>query len=60
LKFLGAHAQGDCISIDGGVSRYIEPMGHPARPYLQTEVALRIKTTSLPITVQPGLSHKNY
>ena len=59
----GIHALGDCISIDGQVSRYIEPIGRQAitlaaailgldaAPYQQVHVPLRIKTTSLPFTV---------
>ena len=59
----GIHALGDCISIDGQVSRYIEPIGRQAKtlaatilglpptPYQSTRVPLRIKTTSLPMTV---------
>ena len=58
----GIHALGDCISIDGQVSRYIEPIGRQARtiaadilgleaaPYQATRVPLRVKTTSLPFT----------
>ena len=57
------HALGDCIAIDGQVSRYIEPIGRQARiiaaritdqpfaPYVNARVPLRIKTTSLPLTV---------
>lgn len=57
------HALGDCISIDGDVSRYIEPIGRQARlladritgavptPYSRSRVPLRIKTSSLPLTV---------
>lgn len=59
----GIHALGDCISIDGEVSRYIEPIGRQARllasritgdpgaPYAASRVPLRIKTTSLPFTL---------
>ena len=59
----GIYALGDCISIAGEVSRHIEPigqqartlaariLGHESRPSLQTRVPLRIKTTSLPLTV---------
>jgi rubredoxin---NAD+ reductase len=59
----GIHALGDCISINGEVSRYIEPIGRQARlladritgavttPYAQSRVPLRIKTTSLPFTL---------
>ena len=59
----GIHALGDCIAIEGQVSRYIEPigrqaqtlaasiLGHAAAPYRQTRVPLRVKTSSLPFTV---------
>jgi rubredoxin---NAD+ reductase len=59
----GIHALGDCISINGKVSRYIEPIARQARlladritgavttPYAPSRVPLRIKTTSLPFTV---------
>ena len=59
----GIHALGDCISIDGQVSRYIEPiarqaqtlaaniLGLPAAPYEVRRVPLRVKTTSMPFTV---------
>ena len=59
----GIYALGDCIAVDGHVSRYIEPIGRQAhtlaasilglsaRPYRQAEVPLRIKTTSMPFTV---------
>lgn len=59
----GIHALGDCIAIDGQVSRYIEPIGRQAKtlaatilglppaPYQSTRVPLRVKTTSLPFTV---------
>ena len=59
----GIHALGDCISIDGQVSRYIEPIGRQAKtlaaailglpltPYQTTRVPLRVKTTSMPFTV---------
>ena len=59
----GIYALGNCISIAGEVSRYIEPIGRQARtlaarilgqeprPYLQTRVPLRIKMASLPLTV---------
>ena len=57
------HALGDCISIQGQVSRYIEPIGRQAQtlaasilgsaaaPYKLTRVPLRVKTSSLPFTV---------
>jgi len=59
----GIHALGDCISVDGQVSRFIEPiarqaqtlaasiLGRAAEPYEQVRVPLRIKTGSLPFTV---------
>jgi rubredoxin-NAD+ reductase len=59
----GIHALGDCIAINGKVSRYIEPIGRQAKtvaatilsqarvPYASTRVPLRIKTSSLPFTV---------
>ena len=59
----GIHALGDCIAIDGKVSRYIEPIGRQAKTvaanilgsapvrYVSKAVPLRIKTTSLPLTV---------
>jgi rubredoxin---NAD+ reductase len=57
------HALGDCISINGEVSRYIEPIARQARlladritgaapaPYARSRVPLRIKTASLPFTL---------
>ena len=57
------HALGDCIAIDGRVSRFIEPIarqaqaiaagitGGDARPYRLTPVPVRVKTSSLPFTV---------
>ena len=59
----GIHALGDCIAIGGQASRYIEPIGRqvqtltanilnlPAVPFHQRRVPLRVKTTSLPLTV---------
>ena len=59
----GIHALGDCIAINGQVSRYIEPIGRQAQtlaatilglpdtPYQARPVPLRVKTTSLPFTV---------
>ncbi len=59
----GIHALGDCIAIEGQVSRYIEPIGRQAQtlaasilgaasaPYRQTRVPLRVKTSTLPFTV---------
>ncbi len=59
----GIHALGDCIAINGQVSRYIEPIGRQAKTiaahitgaervkYTSTRVPLRVKTSSLPFTV---------
>jgi rubredoxin---NAD+ reductase len=59
----GIYALGDCIAINGQVSRYIEPierqakaiaasiLGQSSAPYRQKSVPLRIKTSSLPFTV---------
>ena len=59
----GIHALGDCIAIDGQVSRYIEPIGRQAQTLADSilgraatlfhagTVPLRIKTTSLPFTL---------
>lgn len=59
----GIHALGDCIAVDGQVSRFIEPIGRQARTlaaallgepcegYAARAVPLRIKTTSLPFTL---------
>ena len=59
----GIHALGDCIAINGVVSRYIEPIGRQAKtiaasimgrqliPYALKRVPLRIKTSSFPLTV---------
>ena len=58
------HALGDCIAINGQVTRFIEPigrqaatladriLGRPALPYQQMRVPLRIKTGSLPFTIE--------
>ena len=57
------HALGDCISIDGRASRFIEPIGRQARviadrivgrepsAYRSAAPPIRIKTTSLPFTI---------
>ena len=57
------YALGDCIAINGQVSRYIEPIGRQAQTvaahitgsaraaYQQTRVPLRIKTSSRPFTL---------
>jgi rubredoxin-NAD+ reductase len=59
----GIHALGDCISVQGQVSRFIEPIGRQAQalaagilgqasePYRHTRVPLRVKTSSLPFTL---------
>ena len=59
----GIHALGDCIAVNGQASRYIEPIGRqvqtlaasilglPAVPFHQKRVPLRVKTSSLPLTV---------
>ena len=59
----GIYALGDCIAINGKVSRYIEPISRQAatlaasilglavKPYLQAQTPLRVKTTSMPFTV---------
>ena len=59
----GIYAVGDCIAINGQVSRYIEPIARQAATlaenilgqlplaYRQTRVPLRIKTGSLPFTL---------
>lgn len=64
------HALGDCVAVGGQASRFIEPIGRQARAiaaaicgdddplsaYVPQAVPLRVKTTSLPITVHgtPG------
>jgi rubredoxin-NAD+ reductase len=57
------HAMGDCISINGQASRYIEPIARQAKtiaaaitccapePYEVRPVVVRVKTTSLPLTL---------
>lgn len=59
----GIHALGDCVSVLGQVSRFIEPIGRqaqvlaaslagqPGAPFVSTRVPLRIKTSSLPFTL---------
>ena len=59
----GIYALGDCIAINGQVSRYIEPIGRQAhtlaasilglaaKPYQQAQIPLRVKTSSMPFTV---------
>jgi len=57
------HALGDCIAIDGQPSRYIEPIarqaraiaadicGAPPAPYVPRAAVVRVKTTSMPLTL---------
>lgn len=57
------HALGDCITVDGQASRYIEPIARQARtiaadicgctpvPYENKAAMVRVKTTSLPLTL---------
>jgi rubredoxin-NAD+ reductase len=59
----GIYALGDCITIDGQASRFIEPIGRQARtiaaaitgqtlvPYEARAGLVRVKTTSLPLTL---------
>lgn len=57
------HALGDCITVNGQASRYIEPIARQARtiaadicgctpqPYETRPAPVRVKTTSLPLTL---------
>ena len=57
------HALGDCITLNGEASRYIEPIarqakaiaaaicGHAPAPYEMRPAIVRVKTTSLPLTL---------
>ncbi len=57
------HAMGDCITINGQASRFIEPIsrqaktiaaaiaGHEPAPYEQRPMVVRVKTTSMPLTL---------
>jgi len=57
------YALGDCISVDGETSRFIEPIRRQARtiasqivgdmfiPYEKQRIPVRVKTSSLPMTV---------
>ena len=57
------HAMGDCITLDGQASRYIEPIARQAQtlaaslcgcapvPYEARPAVVRVKTTSLPLTL---------
>ncbi|MES2977572.1 MAG: FAD-dependent oxidoreductase [Pseudomonadota bacterium] len=59
----GIHALGDCITVDGQASRFIEPIARQARtiaaaileraplPYEGRASVVRVKTTSLPLTL---------
>ena len=59
----GVFALGDCIAIDGQVSRYIEPIARQAHtvtaaiagdapvPFVQVRVPVRVKTSSMPFTL---------
>ena len=58
------HALGDCITVNGQASRFIEPIARQAQaiaadicgcaplPYETRAVTVRVKTTSLPMTLQ--------
>lgn len=60
----GIYALGDCITVDGQASRYIEPISRQAKtiaaqicgcepePYLARPMMVRVKTTSMPLTLQ--------
>lgn len=64
----GIYALGDCVAIDGRASRYIEPiarqargiaaaiLGRPAPAAAASPLALRVKTSAMPITVTGGLA----
>lgn len=57
------HALGDCISVQGQSSRFIEPIarqaraiaadicGGPAQPYVHQALPIRVKTSTLPLTL---------
>lgn len=57
------HALGDCITVQGQASRFIEPIARQARtiaadicgctpvPYEQRSAVVRVKTTSMPLTL---------
>jgi rubredoxin-NAD+ reductase len=59
----GIYALGDCITVDGQASRYIEPIVRQARtiasqicgdapePYQVRPMVVRVKTTSMPLTL---------
>ena len=63
VSVAGIYALGDCMAINGQVSRYIEPIGRQAatlaasilglatKPYHQAQIPLRVKTSSMPFTV---------
>jgi rubredoxin-NAD+ reductase len=57
------HAMGDCVTLDGQASRFIEPMLRQANtiaatitasaavPYVARPTLVRVKTTSFPLTL---------
>jgi rubredoxin-NAD+ reductase len=57
------HAMGDCVTLNGQASRYIEPIARQAKtiaaaitacepvPYEARRAVIRVKTTSLPLTL---------
>ncbi|MBK6556328.1 MAG: FAD-dependent oxidoreductase [Comamonadaceae bacterium] len=57
------HAMGDCITLDGQASRFIEPIARQAKtiaaalsgsdavPYESRAAVVRLKTTSMPLTL---------
>ena len=59
----GIHAMGDCVTLDGQASRYIEPIARQAKtiaaaltgcepiPYEARTAVIRVKTTSMPLTL---------
>lgn len=63
------HAMGDCITIDGQASRYIEPIARQARtiaaqicavepvPYETRAAVVRVKTSSMPLTLLAAGPH---
>lgn len=64
----GVYAMGDCASVGGHASRFIEPIARQARtiasqlvpganlmPYEIRVLPIRVKTTSYPMTIRPDL-----
>jgi len=57
------YALGDCITVDGNASRFIEPISRQAKtiaasltgcdaiPYEQRQIVVRVKTTSMPLSL---------